>query len=100
MKSNFIRESKQEEFLKKIEAEFKSTLEKRFNEIETKFQGEVKDKKINKPKILGGNVELVPEEKKEQLVEQISPSPTVEEITNEPTPDNETPEQDDSVVNE
>ena len=80
----FIREEKHEEYVKKIEAEFISTLEKRFNEIEAKFKGENKDKKINKPKILGGETEQQTEANNHALDNKISPSPTVEEINNQP----------------
>jgi len=80
LKSKLKSENKQEEYLKKIEAEFKSTLEKRFTDIENKFTGESKDKRITKPRILGVDKDVIPVEKNSETKTNLSPSPTVEEI--------------------
>lgn len=87
---------KQDEFVKKIEAEFRSTLEKRYGEIEAKFTCESNDKKLNRPKIIGGEVVVDVQvdhesvEVKKRSEKKLSPSPTVEEIEhNEPHDDEE-----------
>ena len=87
MTSRLSSENKQEEYLQKIEAEFRSTLDKRFGEIDVKFSEAAKEKKMLRPRILGGEpapeVE-VPQEVIEVGDKQLSPSPTVEEIALEP----------------
>ena len=91
MTSILISETKQDDYLKRIEAEFRSTLDKRFTELEHKFSSETKEKRLLRPKILGGEVVTeveveveVPVEDVKKLDERFSPSPTVEEIVHEP----------------
>lgn len=97
--SELISEIKHGEFLTRIETDFKSVLEKKFGELETKFSTESTESRLSKPKIIGGAVEVEETQLKPNVADiesKMSPSPTVEEINNEPQNDgeNEQTEQD------